>query len=657
MFSDATIAAAKAEFISRVTIKRGMANAAIKELLLRKRNEIQAVLGRPLEDPSDSCLDDAIKMMDIGDPVSANPATKDRADALEDYRNATSCAAMWTAIQKMKIAPALIFTLDEVSCWLTQRGTKIRFCRYPKNMVEQAKKRKVTPGVQVKKAQPRCMYVECMSNAEGDLVCTILRCVDESVPKGKFILKQADADEKLFICFVNKDCDKAAFSKTMMTRIWLPRIRIRQQQETVNMRPDPTAADVGGSDSPFYSQNGGAADYTLQPGETEARAMLTFDGAYEHIEAIMSGSLADYCRKHNIGLFKWAAGCSLVQQPADVSKCHKLLHAYFKRPKFVYNVEVNRKKLKRCFEPSMKVLDAHKANASTKNSFLRFFHHLPDALASAFVPQNIVEGFNVCGVYPFDVDKIMSGWNPGGVGAKSCWGMLVDQERYYFRVAIESLSEIALANGFVSDEEIENCVVDASNGLTLGQLMQDATCPDYLRCQVGGTKECPGKGINRRRCILMTHASWLIKEREDRQALPPKVVDIYGRDFELKLCKCGSKAFSSVAVHVKLQKHQTHCAMLVQKLRDGAPVPDESVDSAVTLARRYYSIHRAAEQAADAALDVQEMVEIREGEEMGYAALPFDGGVEEEEEEEEEEDEGDEEEEEEEEEEEDDYYC
>ena len=386
-----------------------MANSALKKLLLRKRAEIQAVLGRPLEVPSDSCLEDAIKMMDIGDPVSADPATKDRADALENYMNATSCSAMWTAIQKMKIAPALIFTLDEVSCWLTQRGTKIRFCRYPKNMVEQAKKRKITPGYQIKKAQPRCMYVECMSNAEGDLVCTVLRCVDESVPKGKFILKQADSDEKLFICFVNKDFDKASYSKTMMTRIWMPKIRTRQQQETVNMRAAPSAADVSGSDSPFYSQNDGAADYTLQPGETEARAMLTFDGAYEHIEAIMGGSLADYCRKHNIGLFKWAAGCSLVQQPADVSKGHKLLHAYFKRPRFVYNVEVNRKALKRSFQPSMKVLDHHKANAATKNSFLRFFHHLPDALASAFVPRNIVEGFSVCGVYPFDVDKIMSG--------------------------------------------------------------------------------------------------------------------------------------------------------------------------------------------------------------------------------------------------------
>ena len=626
LFSDATIAAAKAEFLSRVTsIKRGMANHALKELLLRKRTELQSAVGRVLEDPSDSCLEDAIKMMDIGDPVSADPATKDRADALEDYRNAVSCAAMWTAIQKMKIAQALIFSLDEVSCWLTQRGTKIRFCRYPKGMVEEGKKRRLTPGTQVKKSQPRCMYVECMSNAEGDLACTVVRCVDESVPKDMYLLKPVDADQNLFICFVNKDVDKAAYSKTMMTRIWLPKIRARQQQATVYMRETANAADVCAHDSPAYSQNTGEADFTLQPGETEARAILTFDGAYEHIEAIMTGSMADYCRKHNIGLFKWAAGCSLVQQPADVCKCHKLLHAYFKRPKFVYNVDVTRKDLKASFRPAMAVLDRHKANAATKATFTRFFYHLPNALASAFIPANIVEGFSICGVHPFDVDKIMTGWNPGGPRAKSCWGMLLPQEQNYFRVAIEALSEVALANGFVSDEDIEGCVVDASSNLTLGQLMSDAAIPDYLKCQVGGTKLTPGKGINRRRCILMTHASWLVKERTDRRALPPKVVDIYGKEFELKNCKCGSKAFSSVANHVKLGKHQAHCAALVAKLRAEQEVPSELDDSAVTLARKYFRLNPVA---AVAGQQIEEEVdalgEVREGEEMGFAAR-FDG--------------------------------
>jgi hypothetical protein len=58
-----------------------MANAAIKEMLIRKRKEIQTLVGVPLVDPSDSCLEDAIKLMDISPPVSADPATKDRAGA------------------------------------------------------------------------------------------------------------------------------------------------------------------------------------------------------------------------------------------------------------------------------------------------------------------------------------------------------------------------------------------------------------------------------------------------------------------------------------------------------------------------------------------------------------------------------------------------
>jgi hypothetical protein len=623
LFTAETIAAAKAEFLERVTsIKRGMANVALKELLIRKRRQLQSVLGSILEDVSESCLEDAIKAMDISPPTSADAATKDRADALEDWRNAISCAAMWTAIQEMCIQPALIFSMDEVSCWLTQRGTKIRFCRYPKEMLSEAKARKMSAGTQVKKTQPRCMYIECMSNAEGDLVSTIVRCVDDCVPKNKYILKQADADKKLFVCFVNKDHDKASYSKTMMTRIWIPKIKERQRQATVHMRHhSEEASNVVGSDSPNFSDNEASAIYLLQPGERVARAILTFDGAYEHIEAIMSGSLADHCRKHNIGLFKWAAGCSLVQQPADVCKCHKLLHAYFKKPHFVYNVEVFRKDLKGAFAPIMSLLDQHKAKSITKSTFMRFFFHLPDALASSFLPVSLREGYSVCGVHPFDVSKIMSGWNPGGARAKSSWNKLLPEEQTYVRVAIEALSKIAREKGFVSDEEIESCVVDPARGLTLGQLMEDANIPEYLKCQVGGTKENPGKGINRRRCILMTHASWLLKERRDVKALPPKVVDKYGKDFELKLCKCGSKAFSSVANHVKLDKHQQHCANLVEALRAGQTVPDASHDSAVTLARRYVEANPVAimPAAADAVVaDVVELVELRDGEEMGF---------------------------------------
>jgi hypothetical protein len=98
-------------------------------------------------------------------------------------------------------------------------------------------------------------------------------------------------------------------------------------------------------------------------------------------------------------------------------------------------------------------------------------------------------------------------------------------------------------------------------------------------------------------------------------------VDIYGKDFELKNCKCGSKAFSNVNTHVKLLKHQNHCAALVESLRNGQEIPTEAQDSAVTLARRYYSANPVA---VVNAIPVDDMVEMREGEEMGFA---FDGAA------------------------------
>ena len=195
------------------------------------------------------------------------------------------------------------------------------------------------------------------------------------------------------------------------------------------------------------------------------RALLSFDGAYEHIEAIMKGSMAEYCRFHNIGLFKWAAGCSLVQQPNDVSKCHKILHAYFRKSSFRF-FEDDRVRLRSGYSSAMRVLASHKATTKSKQTFRRFFAHLPQCLAVSFTPDAISKGYEVCGIYPFDVSKIMNGWNPGGKNPKSSWQVLSSAEQTYVEIAINKLSRIVEQEGTVDDDQIDECVV--AEGLTVG---------------------------------------------------------------------------------------------------------------------------------------------------------------------------------------------
>lgn len=97
IFWKATLDAAIAEFHQRVvSIKRGMADDALSEMLIRLRQKFQAKPGQRLQEPSETCIRDAIKEMGITDGVLGGTATTDRATAIEDYRNSIGCAATFT---------------------------------------------------------------------------------------------------------------------------------------------------------------------------------------------------------------------------------------------------------------------------------------------------------------------------------------------------------------------------------------------------------------------------------------------------------------------------------------------------------------------------------------------------------------------------------
>jgi hypothetical protein len=612
MFWKQTLDAALAEFHRRVvSIKRGMADDALSEMLIRLRQKFQARPGQRLQEPSETCIRDAIKEMGITDGVLGGTATTDRAAAIEEYRNSIGCAATFTALQKMGISPALLFNVDEVGIYLDERTKKVRILRFPRGMVEEAKKRKLSPAEQRRKTQPRMIYLECMTSAEGALVAVVVRLVENKMKADKLILQLAESN--VYVAFVNSSYDKAKYHATMMCRVWLPKIRECQRQETVRSRQDSSLV-LPEFDSPYYCLAEHQPNYAVQGGELTLRALLSFDGAYEHIEAIMKGTMANYCQQHNIGLFKWAAGCSLVQQPNDVSKCHKILHAYFRKSSFRF-FEDDGVRLRSGYANAMRVLQAHKATTQSKQTFKRFFAHLPQCLSVAFTPDAISKGYEVCGVYPFDVNKIMNGWNPGSKNPKSCWQMLSDEEQQYILIAIEKLSLVAEQEGTVTDEQIDECVVGP--GLTVGlfvvcywkayvcqveAVLSDARCPEYLRLQI-----TPGKGVNRRGCILMTNKNWLRKEKAARAQLmsdPKEPKQIYGKNFDISNCKCHCRS-KDLTYHSKDSKHNAHVKAIEERLRQGETL-DARDDDAVKLALAYIAANPVARTGVHDLLDDDE---------------------------------------------------
>jgi hypothetical protein len=308
-------------------------------------------------------------------------------------------------------------------------------------------------------------------------------------------------------------------------------------------------------------------------------ALLTFDGANEQIEPIMRSTLGRECQRNNIGLFKWAAACSLVQQPNDVSPCHKILHEH----KQTYT---EGKAMPAKFGWITDVMERHKFAPGHKKTFTDFYAHLEELLHNAFNPAAIKAGWRVSGSYSeehggVDTDAIMGGWNPGSRKENGCWENMSDIVRDEIRSTFETLADIGMSKGEISDADIES--TKCASGRTLKDLMENilgADIPDWMKIQPEDEHGNPGVGINLRRCILLSHEKWLEAARAGRIAA--------GRssDFDHSRCGCGVKGVNTAT-------HRDYVVKLSQKILNplsvvmwkGQPLEVHNGDAAVPLAR------------------------------------------------------------------------
>jgi hypothetical protein len=118
-------------------------------------------------------------------------------------------------------------------------------------------------------------------------------------------------------------------------------------------------------------------------------------------------------------------------------------------------------------------------------------------------------------------------------------------------------------------------------------VLSDARCPQYMRTQI-----TPGKGINRRGCILMTHSSWLRKEKAARAQLmadPKEPKQIFGKNFDISNCKCPCKS-KDINYHSRDSKHNAYVKAFEQRLREGEALNARD-DDAIKLAQAYILAH------------------------------------------------------------------
>jgi hypothetical protein len=549
IFSEETIEACKAEFKARVTgPKRGMSAEAMVEMLIRLRQKHQAQPFEVLPWPSERTIMSAIDQLEA-EGLKAHFTNPSRARALEDWRNAINCAAMWWAINDCGIDKSLQFSVDEVSV-LLEAGRKPRLMYFPKGMAKACRRRNLAPAAVAVESKRRMAHMLCMTNAEGDLAATVTKIADHTVAAGKIFLKFVS--KGLWVAFVNPNVPKPEYSRAILLNCLLPTIHQRQKDAAVHLDGSSSAANVHsfpnlkhpsgapraaassqpsqqrqevlsqlhmsspsqGTRSRSQSQHPPSSQPTV-PSQRQSqggirlsqfsgeffradidhanlpRAVLTFDGAHEQIESVLSEDVAEWCIAHNIALFKWAAACSLVQQPNDVSRCHKILHRLFASSKYLYQ-PVKRENIRTCMLPVIAMLNSlPKLAKDSKLTFTKFFCNLHDILYEAFRPEVVRRGWADAGIYPFNVEQIMSGWNHGATATNKSWERLEPEYKQFCLTAIQQLREPA-RSGQVLDDMIENVIVreetQGLKALTLleAMTMAEAGDPEYMKVQVTG---------------------------------------------------------------------------------------------------------------------------------------------------------------------------
>ena len=150
---------------------------------------------------------------------------------------------------------------------------------------------------------------------------------DRQCQKEKVVIKPVQ--HNLWTCFVHPNYKKDDLQRALLKGVFIPVIIKKQKLVAAQLGKDEDG-NVVISDTQELSQCDPATSHKNVTAEKRPRAILTFDGANETIECIMHSSMAEKCQQLNIALFKWAAACSLAQQPNDVSICHKVLHKLFK---------------------------------------------------------------------------------------------------------------------------------------------------------------------------------------------------------------------------------------------------------------------------------------------------------------------------------------
>jgi len=264
---------------------------------------------------------------------------------------------------------------------------------------------------------------------------------------------------------------------------------------------------------------------------SDIRSLLTLDGELEQINYIMD-YVAPRARIKNIEFFKFAAACSLSQQPNDVMKGFSIIKCLEKSRR--YDESVSKPQWHDAFAEWLKKKKLF--TAASRHTILRFMWNLPSILSDAYTRHRVQEGWIKTGLMPYKPDVILGHW--------PFHKHLTAKERTSLKQAVLQLSRIAKRDGHIGEASIEEHLADSIGDSEKIKYRAFGTVHDNERYSSDSSSDDDDNGhagsrkrrrtqkpleqrpLNHGRCMWLNHEVFIAKFNAIKDAKEQKAEDL-----------------------------------------------------------------------------------------------------------------------------------
>ena len=345
--------------------------------------------------------------------VKCSESYAGRAIGILDWRNAIGVGATWNCCVNLRtpVKPCNLWSMDDLGVTVNPLTGRLEVVRITKEERKRLNNLHLNPGAapdpdKVTEASNVVYKMTNIVNAEGHRGPIVTKLLDhdfkwDDKPDQWLAFYCINPVMHIYAACINRSHPKYCeieYFEQMFVKIIIPYV---VEYRNRNTSTGPVRV------SQMHSQD------SMSPGlqlafdfDNGDRIIITMDGYYPGIEAIIR-LVGAIMNENGIEVFKWAGGCTLVQQPADVGDNHMEMHRAAAGDTFKY--DENGAPTTRC-EAFIEALPSMGPNGARLHTHQKFLRHLEWMVDKAWSKHGITEGWRISGMWPVDVSRILSGW-------------------------------------------------------------------------------------------------------------------------------------------------------------------------------------------------------------------------------------------------------